>query len=88
MLNNARVQAFLDRVCCSSYDAPKTKCRKFTLTVAVPAESGPMGGWRVHALEVPGRSVKFSYHPVHKFDATTFTSDSVVWKYAKMMKEE
>ncbi|KAG1879397.1 hypothetical protein C8R48DRAFT_752447 [Suillus tomentosus] len=55
VLNNARVQAFLDRVCCSSYDAPKTKCRKFTLTVAVPAESGPMGGWRVHALEVPGR---------------------------------
>lgn len=55
VLKNTRVQAFLDRVSCSSYDAPKTKCRKFTLTVAVPAESGPMGGWRVHALEVPGR---------------------------------
>lgn len=55
VLKNTRVQAFLDRVCCSSYDALTTKCRKFTLTVAVPAESGPMGGWRVHALEVPGR---------------------------------
>ncbi|KAG1842649.1 hypothetical protein DFJ58DRAFT_731968 [Suillus subalutaceus] len=55
VLKNTRVQAFLDRVCCSSYDAPKTKCRKFTLTVAVPAESGSMGGWRVHALEMPGR---------------------------------
>ncbi|KAG2149291.1 hypothetical protein DEU56DRAFT_869477 [Suillus clintonianus] len=55
VLKNTRVQAFLDRVRCSSHDAPKPKCRKFTLTVAVPAESGPRGGWRVHALEVPGR---------------------------------
>lgn len=57
MLKNTRVQAFLDRVHCVSYNAPKAKCRKFTLTVAVPAESGPMRGWRVLALEVPGRSV-------------------------------
>lgn len=53
VLKNTRVQAFLDRV--SSCEAPKIKHRKYTLTVAVPAESGSMGGWRVHALEVPGR---------------------------------
>jgi hypothetical protein len=86
VLKNTRVQAFLDRV--SSYEAPKTKCRKFTLTVAVPAESGSMGGWRVHALEVPGRSVRLSSCFVHKLDAKTFASGSVVWKYAKMTKEE
>lgn len=55
VLKSSCVQAFLDRVYCSSYGASKTKCRQFTLTVAVPAESGSMGGWRVHALEVPGR---------------------------------
>lgn len=54
-LKNTRVQVFIARVCCSSTGAPKIKRHKFTLTVAVPAESGPMEGWRVHALEVPGR---------------------------------
>ncbi|KAG1883042.1 hypothetical protein F4604DRAFT_1740396 [Suillus subluteus] len=52
VLKNTRVQAFLDR---------------FTLTVAVPAESGSMGGWRVHALEVPGRFVDAL---VHKLDCS------------------
>ncbi|OAX43816.1 hypothetical protein K503DRAFT_730813 [Rhizopogon vinicolor AM-OR11-026] len=55
VLKNTRVQAFLDRVQCAPHNVPKTKCRKFTLTVAVPAESGAMRGWRVLALEVPGR---------------------------------
>ncbi|KAG1749124.1 uncharacterized protein EDB91DRAFT_1235611 [Suillus paluster] len=69
VLKNSRVQAFLDR--CSSDNTLKAKCRKFTLTIAVPAESGPMRGWRVHALEVPGR-----------FDTATFTAGLVVWKYS------
>jgi hypothetical protein len=47
-----------------------------------------MGGWRVHALEVPGRSVRLSSYLVHKLDAKTYASGSVVWKYAKMTKEE
>ncbi|KAJ8596145.1 hypothetical protein M405DRAFT_871487, partial [Rhizopogon salebrosus TDB-379] len=55
VLKNTRVQAFFDRVHCTPYNAPKTKCHKFTLTVAIPAESGPMRGWQVLALEVPGR---------------------------------
>jgi hypothetical protein len=67
VLKNTRVQAFLDRVHCTPYNAPKTKCHKFTLTVAVPAESGPMRGWQVLALEVPGRLVMFSSHLIHGF---------------------
>jgi hypothetical protein len=47
-----------------------------------------MEGWRVHALEVPGRSVALSPYLVHKLDVTTLAPDLVVWKYAKMTKEE
>ncbi|KIJ69668.1 hypothetical protein HYDPIDRAFT_24484 [Hydnomerulius pinastri MD-312] len=32
----------------------KSAPRKFTLTVAVPAESGSLNGWRIRALETPG----------------------------------
>lgn len=85
VLKNARVQAFLDRVHCASYNTPMAQCREFTLTVAVPAESGSMRGWRVLALEIPGRSVLSSYLVS---DFMTVTAGLRVWKYAKMMKEE
>ena len=71
MLKNTRVQAFLDRVYCVSDHMPTARHCEFTLTVAVPAESGPMRGWRVLALEVPGRLV-FSSPLIYGFMCDTY----------------
>lgn len=67
VLCNERVQAFLDRVYFSlpprpvmkapSTHLPMSQERKetnFTLTVAVPAESGSLNGWQILALTIPG----------------------------------
>ena len=43
------VQAFIDAPAFSS------RSKQFTLTVAVPSESGSMHGWRIENLAVPGR---------------------------------
>ncbi|KAJ7093157.1 hypothetical protein C8R44DRAFT_399607 [Mycena epipterygia] len=54
VLKNDQVQAFLDGVLqMSSLARPRSKT--FTLTVAVPAESGSLHGWKVERLHVPGR---------------------------------
>ncbi|KAF8431773.1 hypothetical protein L210DRAFT_984925 [Boletus edulis BED1] len=68
ILFNKRVQDFLDRVYFSS-SSPRSlgkgsgthgvasqerKTTSFTLTVVVPAESGPLNGWQIHALMTPG----------------------------------
>ncbi|KAI9568965.1 hypothetical protein HD554DRAFT_2254838 [Boletus coccyginus] len=53
ILLNERVQDFLDRVYFSSSSRPVGET-SFTLTVAVPAESGPLNGWQIHALTTPG----------------------------------
>lgn len=29
--------------------------KSFTLTVAIPSESGPLHGWEIRALKIPGR---------------------------------
>ena len=61
ILLGKHVQDFLDRIYFSSSslrsDALVRQGRKgtsFTLTVAVPAESGPLNGWQIHALMTPG----------------------------------
>lgn len=67
VLLNQRVQDFLDRVYFASSSprsglGPRTsglvsqehKTTSFTLTVAVPAESGSLNGWQIHALTTPG----------------------------------
>lgn len=68
VLSNKRVQDFLNRVYFSSSSPcpageeplthePASQERgrtNFTLTVAVPAESGPLNGWQIHALVSPG----------------------------------
>ncbi|KAG8217230.1 hypothetical protein J3R82DRAFT_5317 [Butyriboletus roseoflavus] len=68
ILFNEHVQAFLDRVYFSLSSprsvggAPRTnvltnqkpKTTSFTLTVAVPAESGSLNGWQIQALTTPG----------------------------------
>jgi hypothetical protein len=33
----------------------RPRSRAFTLTVAIPAESGPLHGWQIESVEVPGR---------------------------------
>ncbi|KAF8556922.1 hypothetical protein OG21DRAFT_1505960 [Imleria badia] len=58
VLLNKRVQDFLDRVYFSS-SSPELagqarKTASLTLTVAVPAESGSLNGWQIHALKTPG----------------------------------
>ncbi|KAH7927731.1 hypothetical protein BV22DRAFT_1110944 [Leucogyrophana mollusca] len=53
VLKNKQVQAFLDSVL--DPGASLQRSRSFTLTVAVPSESGSLHGWRILALEVPGR---------------------------------
>lgn len=72
ILFNARVQAFLDRVYFSLSsprsvgEAPRTpKTTSFTVTVAVPAESGSLNGWQIQALTIPGLLVPpYACHPV------------------------
>ena len=68
ILLNKRVQDFLDRVyfssssprsigerpCSHGLASQERKITSFTLTVAVPAESGPINGWQIHALTTPG----------------------------------
>ena len=68
VLLNKRVQDFLDRVYFASSSPrsvgvrPQTpglvsqecKTTSFALTVAVPAESGSLNGWQIHALTTPG----------------------------------
>ncbi|KAJ7445786.1 hypothetical protein B0H11DRAFT_2086878 [Mycena galericulata] len=54
ILKNDQVQAFIDEVVQSS-SLPRPCSKIFTLTVAVPAESGSLHGWKIERLRVPGR---------------------------------
>lgn len=47
------VQAFLDSVLVSN--STFDLARPFTLTVAHPADSGALHGWRIQSLRTPGR---------------------------------
>ncbi|KAJ6500423.1 hypothetical protein C8R45DRAFT_67979 [Mycena sanguinolenta] len=54
VLKNNQVQTFLDEVLqTASRRRPRSKT--FTLTIAVPAESGSLHGWKIERLSVPGR---------------------------------
>ncbi|KAF8163069.1 Alpha/Beta hydrolase protein, partial [Crassisporium funariophilum] len=53
VFDNPEVQAFVD-----SFSAPQTmgtQSDSFTLTVSIPSESGPLHGWRIDKLMIPGR---------------------------------
>ncbi|KAF9228756.1 alpha/beta-hydrolase [Gyrodon lividus] len=55
ILFNKHVQIFLDRhVYTEAANSQEGETKSFTLTVAVPAESGSMDGWQICALNVPG----------------------------------
>jgi hypothetical protein len=56
VFRNAQVNAFLDSV----LDEERPLARRsatFTLTTAVPADTGSLHGWRILSLRVPGRWV-------------------------------
>lgn len=54
VLRNAQVKAFLDSVLDKERPPPRRSVM-FTLTAAVPAETGSLHGWRILNLLVPGR---------------------------------
>ncbi|KAG7092176.1 hypothetical protein E1B28_008545 [Marasmius oreades] len=53
VFDNEQTQAFLDQVLATFSPHPASK--SFTLTVALPSDSGTLHGWRVDRLSVPGR---------------------------------
>ncbi|KAJ3788745.1 hypothetical protein GGU10DRAFT_345240, partial [Lentinula aff. detonsa] len=57
VLNNEQVQSFIDQLLDRGEldTQPTTDPEAFTLTVAIPAESGSMRGWHVEKLLIPGR---------------------------------
>jgi hypothetical protein len=54
VFKNAHVQAFLDSVL-GEERQPARRSPTFTLTTAIPAETGSLHGWRTLELLVPGR---------------------------------
>ncbi|KAJ4488323.1 hypothetical protein J3R30DRAFT_3696095 [Lentinula aciculospora] len=54
VLNNDLVQQFIDKLL-NSVELNSTDSEAFSLTVALPAESGSMRGWHVEKLSIPGR---------------------------------
>ncbi|KAF7800246.1 hypothetical protein EIP86_011493 [Pleurotus ostreatoroseus] len=61
VFNNTPVQEFINQTI-RDFDenAGKAPSRKFTLTVAVPSESGSLHGWRIESLRVPGRLARMT----------------------------
>jgi hypothetical protein len=54
VFRNAQVKAFLDSVLAEKRDPPR-RSASFTLTTAVPADTGSLHGWRILSLLSPGR---------------------------------
>jgi len=48
------VQNFLDSTVALSM-LPRSRSKSFTLTVAIPIESGSLHGWQIESLDLPGR---------------------------------
>jgi hypothetical protein len=55
VFNNEQVMAFLDAVLVEERQQPPQRPATFTLTTAVPAETGSLHGWRILRWLVPGR---------------------------------
>jgi hypothetical protein len=54
VFKNVQVKAFLDSVLAEKRDPPR-RSPTFTLTTAVPADTGSLHGWRILGLLSPGR---------------------------------
>ncbi|THV08034.1 hypothetical protein K435DRAFT_815267 [Dendrothele bispora CBS 962.96] len=75
VLNNDRVQSFVDDVI-ESAESLKARSKSFTLTVAIPAESGSLHGWRIESLDIPGRIARLMIHSTD--DGKVFVTSSNV----------
>ncbi|KAF5373151.1 hypothetical protein D9758_001792 [Tetrapyrgos nigripes] len=72
VLNNERVDSFLHEV---ASEQPKSWSKTFTLTVAIPSESGSFHGWRVEALDIPGRLSRLVVRRADDGNVTVSTSN-------------
>ncbi|ETW85653.1 hypothetical protein HETIRDRAFT_150141 [Heterobasidion irregulare TC 32-1] len=59
VFKNEQVAGFL-RSILQPEAQPERRSRSFTLTVALPAESGPLHGWRILTLATPGRLARLT----------------------------
>ncbi|KAJ7702393.1 hypothetical protein B0H17DRAFT_923464 [Mycena rosella] len=74
VLKNDQVQTFLDRILQTS-SLPRPRSKSFTLTVAVPAESGSLHGWKIERLSVPGRLGRLTVHALTDNELRIVTSN-------------
>ncbi|KAI0807549.1 hypothetical protein C8Q74DRAFT_1363040 [Fomes fomentarius] len=65
---NDQVESFVSQAleAYKSDSVLSTTSRGFTLTVAVPADSGSLHGWTIHRLAVPGRLARLTMHMEHE----------------------
>lgn len=80
ILNNGRVQRFLDSVI--DIRCLESNVMEFTLTVSIPSESGSLRGWKIESLSIPGRLGRIRIRIVHgapvsvaTFNVHTFSVD-------------
>src|SRR5260370_39215997 len=59
VFKNPEVKAFLDSILDDKRPPPRCSAT-FTLTAAIPAETGSLHGWRILNLVVPGRWVSIT----------------------------
>ncbi|KAJ3806599.1 hypothetical protein F5876DRAFT_90994 [Lentinula aff. lateritia] len=66
VFKNNQVQSFIDQLLDAVELGPQcvTYPETFSLTVAIPAESGSMRGWHVEKLSIPGRLGRVSVHVI------------------------
>ena len=55
VLNNSEVESFVNEMAIP--EDRRGHSDAFTLTVTIPAESGPLHGWSIEQLRIPGRCV-------------------------------
>ena len=55
VLDNSEVESFVNEM--TKPDRQRVQSDAFTLTVTIPAESGPLHGWSIEQLKIPGRYV-------------------------------
>ncbi|KAI9446617.1 hypothetical protein H4582DRAFT_2069921 [Lactarius indigo] len=63
VFRNAQVKDFLDSVLAEKRDPPR-RSATFTLTTAVPADTGSLHGWRILSLLTPGRLARLTVETV------------------------
>ncbi|ESK87531.1 transmembrane protein [Moniliophthora roreri MCA 2997] len=73
VFDNDQVQSFLDRII--EAPVPQSIPRDFTLTVAIPADSGSMHGWQIQRLSVPGRLARLHVKTTENYEVRVTSSN-------------